>query len=59
MIDIKIENIKLNQHNEKRKCLGFPIVTIITDDEKVREEYDLWRYRIGGAKYTSCLKIDN
>ena len=51
--------IKLEQHNEKRTKLDLITVEKLTDDEEIREEYELWKYRIDGDKYcTACDSIN-
>ena len=52
---ISIGRIRLIQHNQKRFDLGLHSVYKIKDDERIRDEWQIWKYRIGGDKYLASL----
>lgn len=58
----EIDVVLLEQHNEKRQCLGMEKVDRLPSREElvqVDHEYQLWLYRPGGDKYLEYEKIVN
>ena len=55
--DDNLKLTRLNQHNEKRRCLGLDIVEQLPSKEEVIQIRQLWLYRPGGQKYLECEKI--